>query len=87
MDWPHILQVQDNNFDIPFQIISTPWVKSLTNIHLSKNLFLYINILCEIGQKSVKNFYHIASEFNKHLTSIAKQIKENLIKTKHKYSK
>ena len=40
----------------------------------------------QIGNKTVKNSYEIASEFNKRFTSIAKQIEEKLIKPEHKYS-
>ena len=40
----------------------------------------------QIGNKTVTNSCEIASEFNKHFTSIAKQIEETLIKPKHKYS-
>ena len=40
----------------------------------------------KIGNQTVKNSYEIASEFNKHFTSIGKQVEENLIKPKHKYS-
>ena len=40
----------------------------------------------QIGIKTVKYSYEQASEFNKHFTSNVKQIEENLIKPKHKYS-
>ena len=43
-------------------------------------------ISIQIGNKTVKNSYEIASEFKKHFTSIARQIEEKLIKPKHKYS-
>ena len=40
----------------------------------------------QIGNKTVKTSCAIAGEFHKYFTSIAKQIEENLIKSKHKYS-
>ena len=54
-------------------------------INISKKRTADITSL-QIGNKTVKNSYEIASEFNKHFTSIAKQIEEKLIKPKHKYS-
>ena len=40
-----------------------------------------------IGNKTVKKSSQIANEFNKHFTYIAKQIKEKIVKPKHKYYK
>ena len=54
-------------------------------INISKKRTTDITSL-QICNKTVKNSYEIASEFNKHFTSIAKQIEEKLIKPKHKYS-
>ena len=50
-------------------------------INISKKKTDIASIL--IGNKTIKNYCEIASEFNQHFTSIAKQIEENLIKTKH----
>ena len=41
----------------------------------------------QIGNKTVKKSSEIANEFNKHFTSIAKQLEEKLVKSKHKYYK
>ena len=41
----------------------------------------------QIGNKTVKKSSEKANEFNKHFTSIAKQIEEKILKPKHKYYK
>ena len=53
-------------------------------INISKKRTTDITSL-QIGNKTVKNSYEIASEFNKHFTSIGKQIEEKL-KNQNKYS-
>ena len=46
------------------------------------------NINCiQIGRTTIFNSSDIANEFNRHFTSVAKQIEEKLIKPKHHYSK
>ena len=61
------------------------WEGIMENINISKKRATDITSI-QIGNKTVKISYEIASEFYKHFTSIAKQIEENLIKPKHKYS-
>ena len=41
----------------------------------------------EIGRSTITNSCDIANGFNRHFTSVAKQIEEKLIKPKHHYSK
>ena len=46
------------------------------------------NINCiQIGKNTITNSSDITNEFNRHFTSVAKQIEEKLIKPKHHYSK
>ena len=55
-------------------------------INISKNRKTDITSI-QIGNKTVKKSSEIANEFNKHFTSIAKQIEEKIVKPKHKYYK
>ena len=55
-------------------------------INISKNESNNINCI-QIGRTTISNSSDIANEFNRHFTSIAKQIEEKLIKPKHHYSK
>ena len=55
-------------------------------INISKKGSNNINSI-QIGKNTLTNSSDIANEFNRYLTSVAKQIEEKLIKTKHPYSK
>ena len=55
-------------------------------IDISKKRSNNINCI-QIGRTAIFNSSDIANEFNRHFTSVAKQIEEKLIKSKHHYSK
>ena len=54
-------------------------------INISKKGSNNINCI-QIGRTTISNSSDIANEFNRHFTSVAKQIQEKLIKSKHHYS-
>ena len=60
------------------------WEGIMEIINISKKRGTDVTLI-QTGNKTVKNSCEIASKFNKHFTSIAKQIEENLIKPKHNY--
>ena len=55
-------------------------------INISKKWSNSINCI-QIGRSTITNSCDIINDFNRHFTSVAKQIEEKLIKPKHHYSK
>ena len=71
---------QDNKLNI-----FRTWEGIREIIKISKKESNNINCI-QIGRTTISNSSDIANEFNRHFTSVAKQIEEKLIKPKH-YSK
>ena len=83
-------QSKANHFNKFFQYkklnIFKTWKGIREIINISKKRSNNINCI-QIGRTTTSNSSDIANEFNRHFTSVAKQIEEKLIKPKHHYSK